>query len=86
MNNIYRLFRSYKVVLLVLRFSVSVFCCFKTRKVFLSQILHQVLTSRVCSHNFPTFKPLFESSKKKNQTNKANKTKLKKKEPSKTGK
>lgn len=49
MNNIYRLFRSYKVVLLVLPFSVSVFCCFKTRKVFLSQILHQVLTSRVCS-------------------------------------
>ena len=48
-SDIYRPFRSYKVVLLVIPFSVSIFCCFKTRKVFLSQILHQVLTSIVCS-------------------------------------
>lgn len=68
-SDIYRLFRSYKVVLLVILFSVSIFCCFKTRKVFLSQILHQVLTSIVCSLiTFPHLNLYLKVQKKKKKT------------------
>ena len=65
-SDIYRLFGSYKVVLLVIPFSVSIFCCFKTRKVFLSQILYQVLTSIVCSLiTFPHLNLYLKVKKKK---------------------